>query len=138
VLADDGTSGTLLAGAAVVIVLLVAVLVVAVVVLVRLLRLHAVARDPRMPAQGKVAFWVAAVYAIFPVDVLPDPIYLDDLGVMAFAVTVITRLARRHGIPLRSGRRGRRGRPGPTDRPDGPAGAVRSPGSAPDDPRGRR
>ena len=43
---------------------------------------------------GKVAFYGALIYTVFPVDVLPDPIYLDDLGVLAGALIYLTRLAR--------------------------------------------
>ncbi|MFI6261789.1 hypothetical protein [Micromonospora sp. NPDC051006] len=42
---------------------------------------------------GKVAFYGALIYTIFPVDVLPDPIYLDDMGVLAGALIYLTRLA---------------------------------------------
>lgn len=45
---------------------------------------------------GKVAFYGALVYTIFPVDLLPDPIYLDDIGVLATALTVLTTLVRKH------------------------------------------
>lgn len=44
---------------------------------------------------GKVAFYGALVYTIFPVDLLPDPIYLDDIGVLATALTVLTTLIRK-------------------------------------------
>jgi uncharacterized membrane protein YkvA (DUF1232 family) len=87
-----------LVGLAVLVVVLIAVLVVAIVFFTRLVRLYAVVRDPRMPTSGKVAFWVAAIYAVFPIDVLPDPVYLDDAGVLAFAVAFVTNLARKHGI----------------------------------------
>ena len=50
--------------------------------------------------QGKVAFYGALTYTVLPVDLLPDPIYLDDMGVLAVALVVLGRLARRH----RSGR----------------------------------
>jgi len=40
---------------------------------------------------GKVAFYGALLYTIFPVDLLPDPIYLDDIGVLAAALTVLTK-----------------------------------------------
>ncbi|SCG62583.1 Protein of unknown function [Micromonospora halophytica] len=43
---------------------------------------------------GKVAFYGALIYTVFPVDVLPDPIYLDDVGVLAGALIYLTRLAR--------------------------------------------
>jgi hypothetical protein len=40
--------------------------------------------------EGKVAFYGALVYTIFPVDLLPDPIYLDDIGVLAAALYYLT------------------------------------------------
>jgi uncharacterized membrane protein YkvA (DUF1232 family) len=43
-------------------------------------------------AGGKIAFYGALIYTIFPVDVLPDPIYLDDMGVLAAALIYLTRL----------------------------------------------
>ncbi|MEH1057303.1 YkvA family protein [Micromonospora sp. CPCC 206171] len=42
---------------------------------------------------GKVAFYGALIYTILPVDVLPDPIYLDDMGILAGALIYLTRLA---------------------------------------------
>ena len=44
------------------------------------------------------ALWTALIYAVFPVDLLPDPIYLDDIGVMAGAIGYITHLARKYQI----------------------------------------
>ncbi|GAA1600579.1 DUF1232 domain-containing protein [Catellatospora bangladeshensis] len=44
---------------------------------------------------GKIAFWGALIYTIFPVDLLPDPIYLDDMGVLAVALTYLTNLIRK-------------------------------------------
>lgn len=48
---------------------------------------------------GKVAFYGSLLYTIFPVDLLPDPIYLDDIGVLAVGITVLTKAlrARRRG-----------------------------------------
>ncbi|HZM81827.1 MAG TPA: YkvA family protein [Candidatus Limnocylindrales bacterium] len=48
---------------------------------------------------GKIAFYGALLYTIFPVDLLPDPIYLDDIGVLAAALAILTKT-------LRSRRRG--------------------------------
>ncbi|PWU47264.1 hypothetical protein DLE60_12965 [Micromonospora globispora] len=66
---------------------------------------------------GKVAFYGALIYAIFPVDILPDPIYLDDMGVLAGALIYLTRLVHRH----RAAQRRRPGQPevqpGPVQRP---------------------
>jgi uncharacterized membrane protein YkvA (DUF1232 family) len=55
---------------------------------------------------GKVAFYGALIYTIFPVDLLPDPIYLDDMGVLAIALTVLSGIARkrRQGQVVQSSR----------------------------------
>jgi hypothetical protein len=45
---------------------------------------------------GKVAFYGALAYTILPVDLLPDPVYLDDMGVLAGALIYLTRLAQKH------------------------------------------
>jgi uncharacterized membrane protein YkvA (DUF1232 family) len=73
-------------------------LVVAVVLVVRLLRMRSLIRSSRMPVSGRFAFWAAVVYGISPVDVLPDPIYLDDIGILLGAITYLGHLARKHGI----------------------------------------
>jgi len=44
---------------------------------------------------GKVAFWGALIYTILPIDLLPDPIYLDDMGVLAAALFYLTNLLRK-------------------------------------------
>lgn len=44
---------------------------------------------------GKVAFWGALVYTFLPIDLLPDPIYLDDMGVLALALMYLTNLLRK-------------------------------------------
>ncbi|WP_155373431.1 YkvA family protein [Catellatospora vulcania] len=55
---------------------------------------------------GKVAFWGALIYTILPVDLLPDPIYLDDMGVLALALMYLTNLLRkRNGGKLLPGPR---------------------------------
>ena len=43
-------------------------------------------------AGGKVAFYGALAYTIFPVDLLPDPIYLDDMGVLTASLIYLTKL----------------------------------------------
>ncbi|WP_051368018.1 YkvA family protein [Hamadaea tsunoensis] len=43
---------------------------------------------------GKVAFWGALAYTIFPIDILPDPIYLDDMAVLGGALFYLTKLLR--------------------------------------------
>jgi hypothetical protein len=42
-------------------------------------------------AAGKFAFYGAIVYTILPVDLIPDPIYLDDMGVLSAALFFLSR-----------------------------------------------
>ena len=49
----------------------------------------------QLGAGGKFAFWGALVYLIFPIDILPDPIYLDDMAVVGGALFFLTRLLRK-------------------------------------------
>jgi uncharacterized membrane protein YkvA (DUF1232 family) len=49
---------------------------------------------------GKVAFWGALAYTIFPIDLLPDPIYLDDMAVLGGALFYLHKLIRRRGGSL--------------------------------------
>ncbi|MEU8252836.1 YkvA family protein [Micromonospora inaquosa] len=71
-------------------ILALATLVGAVVLAVRVVRTRRLLNG--LGAGGKVAFYGALIYTIFPVDVLPDPIYLDDMGVLAAALIYLTRL----------------------------------------------
>jgi uncharacterized membrane protein YkvA (DUF1232 family) len=79
-------------------VLLVVLLGIAIFLLVKLLRTFAIVRSDAMPLQGKITFWAALAYTVFPVDVLLDPIYLDDIGVLTGALAYLGHLATKHGI----------------------------------------
>ncbi|MFD6417113.1 YkvA family protein [Streptomyces sp. NPDC060194] len=67
-------------------VLLLAAFAAAVVLLVRLLRTRTALREAGIPVSNKLAFWGALVYTVSPVDLLPDPVYLDDIGVLLLAL----------------------------------------------------
>ena len=71
---------------------------IAIYLLVKLLRLFSVVRSEAMPVAGKLSFWAALAYTVFPVDVLLDPVYLDDIGVLSGALAFVTHLATKHGI----------------------------------------
>ncbi|MEU7612459.1 YkvA family protein [Micromonospora sp. NPDC049204] len=71
-------------------ILAIATLVGAVVLAVRVVRTRRMLTG--LGTGGKVAFYGALIYTIFPIDVLPDPIYLDDMGVLAGALIYLTRL----------------------------------------------
>ncbi|GIG88101.1 DUF1232 domain-containing protein [Plantactinospora endophytica] len=68
----------------------VATLVGAIMLAVRVLRTRKLLGE--LGAGGKVAFYGALIYTVLPVDLLPDPIYLDDMGVLAGALLFLTRL----------------------------------------------
>ena len=71
-------------------VLAVATLIGAIVLLVKLWKTKKMLSA--MGAGGNVAFWGALIYTVFPVDLLPDPMYLDDMGVATAALIYLTRL----------------------------------------------
>ncbi|HEV7899570.1 MAG TPA: YkvA family protein [Planosporangium sp.] len=72
----------------------IATLVGTLILLMRVLRIRKMLGE--LGIGGKVAFYGALIYAIFPIDLLPDPIYLDDMGVLAGALIYLTRLAQKH------------------------------------------
>lgn len=76
---------------ALIVVLLLAMLVGAIVLLIRLVRMRRLLNE--LGAGGKVAFYGALIYTIFPIDLLPDPIYLDDMGVLTGALIYLSKLA---------------------------------------------
>jgi uncharacterized membrane protein YkvA (DUF1232 family) len=72
----------------------VATLVGAVWLAIRLVRTRRLLTE--LGAGSKIAFYGALIYTIFPVDLLPDPIYLDDMGVLAGALIYLTGQVRKH------------------------------------------
>jgi uncharacterized membrane protein YkvA (DUF1232 family) len=68
----------------------------------KLFRLRKVALSPEAPTTAKAAFWLAWIYALSPLDVLPDPILIDDIGVVLAAIATIERVTResRSSLPL--------------------------------------
>lgn len=75
--------------------------VVTLVVAIRFARRLIVTRRAlgQLGVDDKVAFYGALAYMIFPVDLLPDPIYLDDIGVLAAALFYLTRSLRERQGP---------------------------------------
>jgi len=70
---------------------LIALLVVAIVLAVRVWKTGKYLQA--MGLGGKWVIWGALIYTIFPIDLLPDPIYLDDVGVLGGALIYLGRLA---------------------------------------------
>ncbi|MFF3320123.1 YkvA family protein [Streptomyces sp. NPDC003035] len=80
------------------IVAVVLVLVVAgcaAVLLVRVFRARRLLLDAGVPLQSKALFWAAVVYTLSPIDLIPDPVYLDDIGVLLIALRALQAAAAR-------------------------------------------
>ncbi|MBW8799178.1 MAG: DUF1232 domain-containing protein [Streptomyces sp.] len=63
-----------------------ALLAGAVALLVRLVRTRRTLRRAGLPTGSRWVFWGAVLYLVLPTDLLPDPIYLDDIGVLLLAL----------------------------------------------------
>lgn len=74
-----------------------AVLGAAVVLLLRLVRTRRELRRAGLPTGPRWVFWGAVAYLVLPTDLLPDPVYLDDIGVLLLAL-------RSMSAPLRAAR----------------------------------
>ncbi|TXS47722.1 YkvA family protein [Streptomyces sp. t39] len=81
----DGGGPWLVAAA----VLAVAVAVYAAVLLVRVFRARKLLMDAGVPLRSKALFWAAVIYTVSPVDLIPDPVYLDDIGVLLIALRAL-------------------------------------------------
>ncbi|MGW3647153.1 YkvA family protein [Streptomyces sp. NPDC000878] len=78
----------------VVAVLAVAALAVAATVLVRLVRTRRDLRRAGLPTGSRWVFWGAVAYLVLPTDLVPDPVYLDDIGVLLLALRSLRTQAR--------------------------------------------
>jgi hypothetical protein len=99
----------------------IATLIGAVMLVIKVLRARKMLGELGMG--GKVAFYGALIYTIFPVDLLPDPMYLDDMGVLAGALIYLTRLAQKRRAAqsaTQPGSPARAARPPSTQRPGMP------------------
>ncbi|MGK5630424.1 DUF1232 domain-containing protein [Streptomyces sp. URMC 123] len=77
---------------------LAATAVTAGVLFVRLVRARRALRRAGLP-DGRAALWGAALYVLCPVDLLPDPVLLDDIGVLLLALRSVHAAAARAGRP---------------------------------------
>lgn len=73
-------------------------LVVAVRLLVKLVRSWRLLKASGIPMSHKTMFWASVAYLVWPVDLLPDPIYLDDIGFLLLALRSLHAAARRYGV----------------------------------------
>ncbi|MFD6422660.1 YkvA family protein [Streptomyces sp. NPDC060198] len=82
---------------------------VAAVLLVRVVRARKLLTQAGIPLRSKALFWAAVIYTISPVDLIPDPVYLDDIGFLLVALRSLHSAASAAGIGARVGA-GRRSR----------------------------
>ncbi|MFJ7900062.1 DUF1232 domain-containing protein [Streptomyces sp. NPDC096198] len=79
----DSLSWTVIA---VVVVLAAVLLAVAIALLLRLVRTRRDLRRAGLPTGPRWVFWGAVLYLVLPTDLLPDPVYLDDIAVLLLAL----------------------------------------------------
>ncbi|WP_406151268.1 YkvA family protein [Streptomyces sp. NBC_01012] len=58
----------------------------AAVLLVRVIRARRLLVDAGIPLHNKALVWASVIYTVSPVDLLPDPVYLDDIGFLLIAL----------------------------------------------------
>jgi uncharacterized membrane protein YkvA (DUF1232 family) len=63
--------------------------VLVIILLVKLAAARRSLRSAGVPLENKALFWGAVVYALCPVDLLPDPIFLDDIGLLLVALRAL-------------------------------------------------
>ncbi|MFF7339978.1 YkvA family protein [Streptomyces sp. NPDC008163] len=73
-------------------------LAVAGVLLVRVLKARKLLVDAGVPLHNKALVWAAVLYTVSPVDLLPDPMYLDDIGFLLLALRSLHAAARAAGV----------------------------------------
>lgn len=84
-----------------VVLFLVAAAGVAVLVALRLIRARRLLRQAGVPESTKLVFWGALLYLVFPLDLVPDPVYLDDIGVLFLALRSLRTAAGRPAVTSR-------------------------------------
>ncbi|MEU6322069.1 YkvA family protein [Streptomyces sp. NPDC047009] len=94
----DSTTWILIAAVAL---LAAVVLGVALALLRRLVRTRRDLRRAGLPTGPRWVFWGAVLYLVLPTDLLPDPVYLDDIGVLLLALRSM-----RAAVPVREPGRG--------------------------------
>ncbi|MEU1348283.1 YkvA family protein [Streptomyces sp. NPDC005795] len=72
--------------------------------LLRVLRARKLLADAGIPLRDKALVWAAVIYTVSPVDLLPDPVYLDDIGFLLLALRSLHSAARAAGIGRRAER----------------------------------
>lgn len=64
----------------------------------RLYKTYSIVSDTAAPSSLKYVFWLAVIYTISPIDLLPDPILIDDIGVLVASIAHIAKVGREMGL----------------------------------------
>ncbi|GAA2992709.1 YkvA family protein [Streptomyces fulvorobeus] len=81
---------------------------VAAVLLVRVLRARKLLLAAGIPLRDKALVGAAVIYTVSPVDLLPDPVYLDDIGFLMLALRSLHLAARTAGTAVTGARAARK------------------------------
>ncbi|MFJ9057755.1 MULTISPECIES: YkvA family protein [unclassified Streptomyces] len=73
----------------------------AAVLLVRVIRARRLLVDAGIPLHNKALVWASVIYTVSPVDLLPDPVYLDDIGFLLLALRSLHSAAQAAGVGRR-------------------------------------
>ncbi|MEU0157439.1 YkvA family protein [Streptomyces sp. NPDC006261] len=73
-------------------------LALAAVLLARVFKARKLLVDAGIPLRDKALVWAAVVYTVSPVDLLPDPVYLDDIGFLLLALRSLHAAAASAGL----------------------------------------
>jgi uncharacterized membrane protein YkvA (DUF1232 family) len=84
-------------------VLVVIMVVLAVVLLVKVVRARKLLRNAGIPLSNKLVYWGSILYLICPVDLLPDPVLLDDIGLLLLALRSLYKAADVAGLRSSAG-----------------------------------
>ncbi|MFJ7059728.1 YkvA family protein [Streptomyces griseobrunneus] len=79
-------------------------LALAAVLLVRVFKARKLLVDAGIPLRNKALVWAAVVYTVSPVDLLPDPVYLDDIGFLLLALRSLHAAAASAGLGRAKGK----------------------------------
>jgi uncharacterized membrane protein YkvA (DUF1232 family) len=82
-------------GLSVLTVAIVLTVAVVVVLVARMIRKFRLVNQPGMPVSAKITYFASIAYAIFPLDLLPDPVYVDDIAVLVGALAYIGHCAKK-------------------------------------------
>ncbi|MFD3920726.1 YkvA family protein [Streptomyces sp. NPDC058595] len=83
-----------------------AMLATTIVLFVKVFRTRALLREAGVPLSNRAAYWGALIYVVSPVDLLPDPVYLDDIGVLLLALRSLHAASAGAAARARGGERG--------------------------------